>query len=410
MSERILAKKTMPYCSGCGHGVVTRNMGSALAQLGLDPLDMVVVSDIGCCGLVDGFLNCHTVHGLHGRAVALAMGIRFGMGVRGKVIAIQGDGGATIGLQHLLEAARRNVDITVIVQNNMVYGMTGGQFSGLSPRSFKARRGQEDVRPYDICELSAVAGAAFVARVFVGRDTPDLWTEALDSKGFSLIEIVETCRAHGIQKVKELEAAAEYPAVTHRSPRPIHVVQPRVPKSLFEDLDPVSPRFSSTLREPIGVILAGSAGEAVQSAGQLLATAGMIAGLHATKKGEYPITVGTGFSVAEVILSPKPIRYTAIDHPRVVIAVSESGLQHVAERVDERTALWVDDTLRDCPTLRACTAAPFRKRAGAKGAAIAATAAWLRESGTLPLEALIEAIRRHPRADELQAAVDSVLQ
>jgi hypothetical protein len=382
-------------------------MGSALTQLGLDPLDVTVVSDIGCCGLVDGLLNCHTVHGLHGRAVALATGIRFGIGVRGKVIAVQGDGGATIGLQHLLEAARRNVDITVIVQNNMVYGMTGGQLSGLSPRGFKARSGGEDIRPYDICELAAVAGAPFVARAFVGRDTAELWTEAIGSRGFSLIEIVETCPAYGIRKVKELESVAEYPAVTRRSPRPVPGAQFLVSESLFEDIEPVSPRVSSTLHEPIRVNLAGSAGEGVQSAGQLLATAGMIAGLHAAKKGEYPITVGTGFSVAEVILSPNPIRYAAIDHPHVVIAVSENGLRQVADRVDERTALWVDDTLRDWPTLGECTAAPFRKQAGAKGAAIAAIAIWLRESEAFPLDALIEAIRQHPHADKLQAAIDS---
>ena len=66
----------------------------------------MVVSDIGCCSLVDSLLSCHTVHGLHGRAVALAMGVRFGLGKNKKVIAVQGDGGATIGLQHLLEAAR----------------------------------------------------------------------------------------------------------------------------------------------------------------------------------------------------------------------------------------------------------------------------------------------------------------
>lgn len=409
MSEGILAEKKMPFCPGCGHGVVTKHMGSALDKLGLHPLDVIVVSDIGCCGLIDGLLNCHTVHGLHGRAVALAMGIRFGIGGGGRVIAVQGDGGATIGLQHLLEAARRNVDITVVIQNNMVYGMTGGQPSGLSANGFRDGEVEAEVRPYDICDLAARAGASFVARTFVGQDTADLWAEALATEGFSLIEILETCPAYGIQKIKELQRVAEYPKVTVRMPRPAHRIRPRVPESLLGDLEPVSARFSSTLREPIGVILAGSAGEGIQSVGQLLATAGMIAGLHATKKGEYPVTVGTGFSVAEVILSPRPIRYTAIDDPHVVIAVSEAGLRHVAERVEMHTELCVDNSLRDWVTPCECTTGPFRKRAGAKGAAIAATALWLRESEVLPLQALVEAVRRHARADELQAAVDSVL-
>jgi Pyruvate/2-oxoacid:ferredoxin oxidoreductase gamma subunit len=256
--------------------------------------------------------------------------------------------------------------------------------------------------------MAEVAGASFVARAFIGRDTTDLWTEALDSKGFSLIEIVGTCQAYGMSKVKDLESVADYPKVRHSSPRPTHDVHPRETKSLFEKLDPVSPRYTSALQDPVGVTLAGSAGEGIQSAGQLLASAGMVAGLHATKKGEYPITVGTGFSVAEVILSPKPIQYTAISRPQVLIAVSENGLRHVVGRVGERTALWVDDSLDGYPTQNDCTTAPLRKQAGGKGAAIAAIATWLRESGTLPLEAFMEAIQRHPRSDELQKAANCI--
>ena len=410
MSLSILATKTLPFCPACGHRVVTQNLSKAVTKLGLKPLDVVVVSDIGCCSLVDSLLSCHTVHGLHGRAVALAMGVRVGLGSEKKVIAVQGDGGATIGLQHLLEAARRNLDITLIVQNNLVYGMTGGQLSGLSPRGFKDNPAsvEEGVQPYDICELAHSAGAAVAARAFVGSDTPELWEEVLSTKGFSLIEVVEVCPAHGIKKLKELKDVVEYPETVLRNECPAKVVEPRATDSLFDALEPVTPRFEANITEPVGVIIAGSAGEGVQSAGGFLATAGMMAGLHTTRKGEYPISVGSGFSVAEVILSPKPIPYTRIEEPHTVIAVSEHGLNHVSARIGDGSALLVDETLGEAVAPRNATLAPFRKRAGAKGAALAAVAHWMRTTGLLPVDTLIESIRGHRHEEALRKAIDSV--
>jgi len=410
MPRDILAQPTMPFCRGCGHTVVTKHMGRAVAELGLEPLDVIVCTDIGCCSLIDGLLSCHTVHGLHGRAAALAMGIRFGIGAGKQIIAVQGDGGATIGIQHLLEAARRNADITLIVLNNLVYSMTGGQRSGLSPRGFKdepASAGGE-IPPYDICDLASRAGAAFVERVFVGGDTPELWTEALSTRGFSLIEIVENCPAHGIGKLPELKTRTEYPVMTHRAERPWHPLEPRALPSLFDGLEPVTPRFTAGITEPVGIILAGSAGEGVQTAGEFLARAGMMAGLHATKKGEYPITVGTGFSVAEVVLSPRQIRYTAIDHPHTVIAVSEPGLRQVAGRITDRTRLVLDDSLREEAGRDDGAWAPFRQNAGGKGAALAAVAYWLRSSELIPAAALDEVIQGHRHEERLREAIDSL--
>ncbi|MFH1844558.1 MAG: thiamine pyrophosphate-dependent enzyme, partial [bacterium] len=397
MSHDILAHGAMPFCPGCGHTVVTKNMGKAVAKLGLTERDVVVVSDIGCCSLIDGLLSCHTVHGLHGRATALATGIRYGVGEGKKVIAFQGDGGATIGLQHLLEAARRNVDITLVVLNNLVYSMTGGQRSGLSPRGFKdepaAAGGQ--IRPYDICELARCAGAAFVARTFIGGDTAEIWEEALTTKGFSLIEIVENCPAHGIKKLKDLKETLEYGETIHRANHQHVPLQPRDTESLFAALELVPALFAANVDGPIGIILAGSAGEGVQSAGQLLTKAGMLAGLQATNKGEYPITVGTGFSVAEVILSPEKIQYTAIDTPHTIIAVSENGLNQVAARIPVASNVVVDDSLQNDVLPAGCVRAPFREKAGAKGAALAAVAYWMRTTGAIPPETLDEAIRGH---------------
>lgn len=174
MEQPMLTGVKMPFCPGCGHGPSVKNISKAQEQSGFSPLDVILVSDIGCSGLVDPLFATHTVHG---RSSALGMGISMGLSdPRKKVVVIQGDGGATIGLQHLLEAARRNVNMTLIVLNNLIYGMTGGQVSGLSTSTFKADRNIEDhTPPFDICQLAHQAGASFVARV----TSPKHFTERL---------------------------------------------------------------------------------------------------------------------------------------------------------------------------------------------------------------------------------------
>ena len=290
MQATILNDIKAPYCPGCGHTVANKNMSKALAELGVDPLDVIVVSDIGCTGLVDPLLNCHTLHGLHGRAAVLAMGICMGLESPGKkVIALQGDGGATIGLQHLLEAARHNLDMTLVVQNNMVYGMTGGQVSGLSSTGFKNPSMPEEAVPaYDICTLAHSAGAAFSARAFIGGDSIDLWKEALDTPGFCLIEVVEMCPAYAMRKVKELHEVSDYGVEISRNDRSSNVLIREEGPSLFESYKSIEKTCEAPLDTRLEVIIAGSAGEAIQSAGDLLATAAITAGLSSTKKEIIP--------------------------------------------------------------------------------------------------------------------------
>ncbi|MBI5627827.1 MAG: 2-oxoacid:ferredoxin oxidoreductase subunit beta, partial [Candidatus Rokubacteria bacterium] len=136
-----LSERPFPYCKGCGHGLVARRLNEALLRLGLDPGDVVLTSDIGCVGLVDPlFPGLHTVHTIHGRSTAVATGAVLADALLGdgrmKNIVMIGDGGATIGLLHLAQAALMNVDLTVLLHNNMLYGMTGGQHSALTPAGF----------------------------------------------------------------------------------------------------------------------------------------------------------------------------------------------------------------------------------------------------------------------------------
>lgn len=398
-----------PYCPGCGHTVITAELAGALEACGATSLDTVIVSDIGCCGLVDGQVATHTVHGLHGRAPALAVGVSGGLGSdRHRVVVIQGDGGATIGLQHILEAARQNADITLIVQNNLLYGMTGGQISGLSPEAFKAERlpEQAGIPPFDVCALARTAGAAFVARAFVGENLGAVLREAIDTAGFALVEIMEMCPSHGIRKMSDLKEMAAFPAMRARNDRQPFRPAVRETASLLDALDIIPARHDARLSAPVSVVLAGAAGGGIQSAGALLAMAGAACGLHATKKGEYPITVGTGFSVAEVILSREPVGFTGIEVPDVVVAVSPEGWAKVADRVGPATRVFVDEALAERAG-SGVTALPLRRWGGRKGAGLAGVAFWIGESGLLPFAACEDAAALTRHGDAVLNAMQS---
>ncbi len=407
MPESILIGKEIPFCPGCGHTVTVNGIAKALENMRVAPLDVILVSDIGCCGLIDNLVKCHTVHGLHGRAAALATGVAMGLDDPDKiVIAVQGDGGATIGLQHLLEASRLNVNMNLIVHNNMVYGMTGGQISGLSPEEFKAIRlpEQQEVPPYDICELAYRAGASYSCRTFVGMDVDAKLEEAFRTNGFSIVEVVETCPVYGVKKAKELQELMQHGEVTLKNDRsPARTPKKDVP-SITDSLHVVESKYDSPLKTRLEIVIAGSAGEGVQSAGELLASAGLSAGLHTSRKGEYPVTVGTGFSIAEVILSREKILYTGIESPDVMIITSKDGLAKGKERIGEKTRLVMDSQL-EVPSGKEAMIADFRSGSGRRGITLSAIAYWLKQSGIIPLDALIDAAKTSKHADALIATI-----
>ena len=418
-------KKQMPYCPGCGHQTATNNIVKALEKMGLSPLDVVIVSDIGCNSILDPLLTCHTIHGLHGRASALAMGVSMGLGMSDKkVIAIQGDGGATIGLQHLLEASRQNIALTLIIHNNMVYGMTGGQISGLSSSEFKSVKLPEEseIPPYDICKLTYQAGASYSSRIIAHGDFSDKLVEAFETKGFSVVEIVGLCPAYGIKKIKELNKIPfkEKTLKNTRAQLKVQKLNPDKSTSLFDSMPHVTAKTRDESNLPVSlgdkqtqikIIIAGSAGEGIQSAAELLAFAAMKSGLKSTKKGEYPITVGTGFSVAEVILSTEEINYTGIESPDVLIITSNDGLEKTKANISDNTYLITDDSLdiSGCLTGKEAIAKNFRKISGRKGAALTAIAFWLQQSKLFPLETLKAVAKTSKHADKIMPALENVL-
>ncbi len=197
-----LVKSRMPlfWCSGCGNGIVLGAILRAFAKLQLDRHNTVVVTGIGCWGKADDYINTNTFHGTHGRALGFATGIKLA-NPELKVIALMGDGdGATIGGNHLIHAARRNVDITAIVVNNFNYGMTGGQYSGTTLEETYTTTSQfgHIESAFDLCRLVEAAGAPYVARSHVLNviQLEGFITEAIRKKGFSFVEALSPCPTH----------------------------------------------------------------------------------------------------------------------------------------------------------------------------------------------------------------------
>ncbi len=185
------------WCAGCSNGIVLGATIRAIDELKLNRDNIVMVSGIGCSSRMPVYVDFNTLHSLHGRAIAFATGVKMykpGM----KVIVITGDGDATaIGGNHFIHAARRNLDLSVIVINNSIYGMTGGQYSPATPHGDKATTTPYgNIDPdFDICKLAMGAGASHVARTtaFHAIELQKYIKEAIEHPGFSLVEAISAC-------------------------------------------------------------------------------------------------------------------------------------------------------------------------------------------------------------------------
>lgn len=197
--EKYLRTQKMPHiwCPGCGHGIVMQAIIRAIDELRLDTEKTVIVSGIGCSSRAPGYLNFDTLHTTHGRAIAFATGIKMARPEL-KVVVITGDGdAAAIGGNHLIHAARRNIDLTAICFDNNIYGMTSGQYSPLTPQGSFASTAPYGMleRTFDLCELVAGAGGTFVARstTYHARHLTNVIKEALSHTGFSFVDALSQC-------------------------------------------------------------------------------------------------------------------------------------------------------------------------------------------------------------------------
>lgn len=194
-----LRTATMPHilCPGCGHGVVLKSALRAIDRLGLSKDEVVFVAGIGCSSRLVGYVDFCTLHTTHGRALTFATGLKLARPEL-TIVVVTGDGdGLAIGGNHLVHAARRDVDLTCLLLNNEIYGMTGGQAApttGAGAITTTTASGMRE-RSFDACRLVTAAGATFVAR---GLSSSPLALDgvierAIAHRGFSFVEVLSDC-------------------------------------------------------------------------------------------------------------------------------------------------------------------------------------------------------------------------
>jgi len=210
--DKYLRLEKMPtlWCWGCGDGVILKSFIRAVDKLGIDQNDMCIVSGIGCSGRFSSYVDFNTVHTTHGRTVAYATGIKLANPDK-HVVCVAGDGDAlAIGGNHTIHGCRRNIDITMIVIQNFIYGLTNSQTSPTTPQGmWTVTQKIGNIDPtFDGCELAVASGASFVGRenVTAPKKLEKLFIAALKHKGFAYVEALSNCHINLGRKNKMVSA------------------------------------------------------------------------------------------------------------------------------------------------------------------------------------------------------------
>ncbi|MFH2219315.1 MAG: thiamine pyrophosphate-dependent enzyme [Pseudomonadota bacterium] len=327
------------FCPGCAHERVTEALDKTFQNMNLRGHQIVMVSDIGCSGLFDTFFHTHAFHGLHGRALTYAAGLKLAKPEL-NVVVTMGDGGLGIGGAHLLAACRRNLDLTLLVLNNFNFGMTGGQFSVTTPPEARVGSGflNRLESPMDVCRVAASAGAAYVIRTSsYEKELVRQIEKAIRFDGFSVMDIWGVCpgrytkRNRLTPKIIE-ESIAGLPPAEGPVPENTKKEYGLLYRELAGQKPPVPPLAEiDAIYDPPEpgrqeVVILGSAGQRILTAGEIVCLSGLFAGLNVTQKNEYDITVLRGSSISELILSPEEIGFTGIDRPTVILALGQEGV------------------------------------------------------------------------------------
>ncbi|MCP4023438.1 MAG: 2-oxoglutarate synthase [Desulfobacteraceae bacterium] len=347
MNSFLNTQRPPVFCPGCTHEKITKDLDKALIKLGLPADKTVIVSDIGCSGLFDTFFNVHAFHGIHGRALTYASGLKLANPDL-NVIVTMGDGGLGIGGAHVLAACRRNVDLTLIILNNFNFGMTGGQYSMTTPTDAVVSSeflNQAEI-PLDICAVAQSAGATYINRCSgLGKSLPDILVQAMQYKGLSVVETLGMCTGRYTKmnrltpKVIDemIETLPPYSGEVAANKRPEYGEQYRKLAKNSKYPEPVKLESKSS-GSGLGrqeVVILGSAGMRIVTAGDIVCYAGILSGMNASMKNDYNITVLRGQSVSEIILSPEKIGYTGIEAPSIILALSDEGVQRRIKLFDK---------------------------------------------------------------------------
>jgi 2-oxoglutarate ferredoxin oxidoreductase subunit beta len=437
----------MPHmlCPGCGHGIVLKAILRAVHRLALPRENVVFVSGIGCSSRIVGYVDFCTLHTTHGRPLTFATGLKLARPEL-KVLVITGDGdGLAIGGNHLIHAARRNIDITCLLLNNAIYGMTGGQGAPTTPpgaRSSISPRGTTEPA-FDACRLAVGAGATFVGRGLTAHPLAldDLIAQAIVHRGFSFVEVLSDCpeyfgrynalgrgpemlqaqRSHlefvedslDVKKFVPGLACDAAPApepsvisgVLHRETRAefAETLQhaapaPTSPSAKPEDLlAPVNDEASRP--GPARIRLAGAGGQGVVLAGLLLAEAAVASGRNATQTQVYGPESRGGASKSEVIISDGEITYPYADRVDLLLALTQEAHDRYVGQLETAGLLLFDDglvrpaagngvTRHGLPI----TATAMRVLGTAIGANLVALGALVELFGAVPIKALEHAV------------------
>ena len=339
------------WCPGCGLGIIQGAILNAIDQLGLDRNEVVFMSGIGCTGRMPTYLDFNTLHVTHGRAIPAATGIKLA-NPELTVFVVMGDGDATaIGGNHLIHAARRNINLNAIIVNNYIYGMTGGQYSPTTPPgAFASTAPYGTVEPpFDICNLVAAAGATYVARTtaFHSPRITQYVKQAVEHQGFSVVEVMANCHTtfgrrnrprtpialmswikdHAVPKSKWDAMSKEergdnfFPiGVFNKEQRPeyIELYQRIIDRASAaeEETAATVPQMPEArpLPEPAGVRLSGSGGQGMILAGVIFGRAASIYdGRYAAQTQSYGPEARGGASKSDVIVCDNPIVYPEAD-------------------------------------------------------------------------------------------------
>ena len=338
--------RPLVFCPGCSHERIARVLDRTFQNMGLRGDQIVMVSDIGCSGLFDTFFNTHALHGLHGRALTYATGLKLARPEL-NVVVTMGDGGMGIGGAHILSACRRNLDLTLLVLNNFNFGMTGGQFSVTTPPDAQVGSGflNRIERSLDVCKVACSAGVTYATRCSAYRkDLAEEIERAIRHKGFSVMDLWGVCTGRYSKQNKLTpqvidETLATLPLREGAVENNARKEYGRHYREVAQSQRSVSPpgkievKFDPPESGRQEVIMLGDAGQRIITSGDILCFAGLTAGLKVTQKNEYNITVLRGPSISEVILSPEDIGFTGIDKPAAIVAIGQEG-------VDSRTYLF----------------------------------------------------------------------
>lgn len=437
------------WCPGCGTGTVVNAMVRAIDKLGLNQDDVVIVTGIGCSGYLYNYLNFDGYHGTHGRALAAATGIKLA-NPRLKVIAPMGDGDcAAIGGNHFLHAARRNIDMTAIVVNNSIYGMTGGQYSPMTPRDSLASTAPfgHVEKPLDVCEVARAAGATYVARgtTYHVRQLIDLMAAAIDHKGFSVVEVISQCPIQFGRRNRQGDAADMLRSYKERAVS-VKAAAKMSPEELAgrivigelyrvdgepeytEEYDKVISRAMERARargvgvedQPIAldrpkigrkeIQLAGIGGQGLALAGVILAeAAGMYEGRYVTHTEVHGANARGGPSRSEVIVSDDEIDFTFLTAPDVLLATTPGDVKRYLPSLKPGGILIVDSTaITDIPETTAkvyrlpLTSIARTELGNEVVLGIVALAAIAVLSGVVSMEALEKAVAKNVPAKALE--------